>query len=360
MGALGVLAGLALLVTLKTGPIAGPLQTQQGIPLATAAELPGATCEEWVVLVKLSPRGWFSHNVAGTLCWTGDLDGKTLAVTVSGAGYGSVYWDFPYQPDIYSFARAALNRQLATFNFDRLGIGRSDRPFGMLLGVDNQAYVLAQIIEALKGKHRFGAIVTLGHSFGSTISLAHALNYPQHVDGLVLTGFVHNSNPDFSLAMRDGVDLAAFKGPFAGVLVDPTYIISKANSRSRIFYTPDNTDPLVIEIDELNRQTTTIGEVVSMPTYFKDQSKQLTIPVFTLVGENDFVVCGGKVHCTDHDAIIAWEGQFFPPAACHEMSVLDDTNHNANLHLNAPASFQLMLDWIERRVGIRGPPTHAC
>jgi pimeloyl-ACP methyl ester carboxylesterase len=359
-GLLGVVVVFALLVMFKTGPVSGPLNTRDDIELATAADLPGVTCRDQTIPVKLTADAWFTYNAVGSLCWTGSLDGKTLAVMVSGAGYGSVYWDFPYQPDTYSFTRAALRRGLATFNFDRLGMGRSDRPFGLSLGVDNQARVLGTIIETLKSEHQFSAVVTLGHSFGSVISLAHALTWPQNVDGIVLTGFVHNSNPGFPLAMRDGVDLAVLKGPFAGAIVDPTYMISRAGTRDDMFYTMSNTDPVVVEIDELNRETTSIGEVISMSKYFKDQSKALTIPAFTLLGENDFVVCGGAVECTDHEVIKAWEAGFFPPAACHEIVVLDDTNHNANLHLNAPGNFQLMLDWIDRRIGNAGPPDAAC
>ncbi|MBM4197347.1 MAG: alpha/beta hydrolase [Gammaproteobacteria bacterium] len=359
-GTLGVLAALVLLIMFRTGPVSGPLQSAPGVPLASAADMPGVNCRDQTIAVELGEGAWFDHDVVGTLCWTGELDGKTLAVMVSGAGYDSLYWDFPYQPDTYSFTRAALRRGLATFNFDRLGMGRSDRPFGLSLGVDNQAHVLAQIIKTLTGAHRFGAVVTIGHSFGSTIALAHALGHPRDVDGIVFTGFVHNSNPGFNLAMRDGVDLAAFKGPFAGALLDPTYMISKPDTRGGTFYTAANTDPTVVRIDELNRQTTSIGEVISMSKYFKDQSKALAVPAFTLIGEDDFVVCGGAVKCTDHAAIIAWEARFFPPAACHEITVLEDTNHNANLHLNAPGNFQLMLDWIERRVGNAGPPAQPC
>jgi pimeloyl-ACP methyl ester carboxylesterase len=355
-----VIVALVLLITFKTGPITAPLQTVDDVPLARADAMPGVTCEERTIPVRLNAEAWFTHDVVGQLCWTGELDGQTLAVTVSGGGYASLYWDFPYQPDTYSFVRAALKRGFATFNYDRLGMGRSDRPFGLQLGVDNHAHVLAQIIEALNEKYDFTAVVTIGHSFGSTISVAHALTYPDNVDGIVLTGFVHNSNPGFQLAMRTGIDLAAFKGPFAGSLFDPTYIISRPGSRLDIFYTPGNVDPQVVAIDELNAETTTIGEVISMSKYFKEQSLELKVPVFTLIGEDDFVVCGGAVECTDHDAIKAWEAEFFGPAACHEITVLKDTNHNANLHLNAPENFRLMLDWIERRVGNAGPPSEVC
>ena len=133
-GLLGLIAAYALAVTFKTGPISRPLPEGAGYELASAADLPGVSCEEQTIPVKLSEDAWLTHDIVGTLCWRGDLDGQTLAVTVSGAGYGSLYWDFPYQSDKYSFVRAALRRGLAVFNFDRMGLGRSDRPFGLSLG----------------------------------------------------------------------------------------------------------------------------------------------------------------------------------------------------------------------------------
>jgi len=350
----------AITAALKTGPVSLPLQSIEGANIARAAAMPGANCEELSVATKLTEDAWFSHDIVGDLCWTDGLEGKTVIVTVSGAGYNSLYWDFAFEPDTYSFTRAALRRGYVVFNFDRPGMGRSDRPFGISLGVDNQAGVLAQIIEQLRSEYSFASVVTVGHSFGSTISLAHALTYPDNVDGLVLTGFVHNSNPGFNLAMRDGVDLAAFKGPFAGSLLDPTYVISKPNSRGDIFYTRENTDPQVIEFDSLNPETTTIGEVITMSKYFKEQSKALTLPAFTLIGEDDFVVCGGAVECTDHQAITEWERAYFPPAACHEIVVLDDTNHNANLHRNAPDNYRIIFDWVDRRIGNGSPASDAC
>ncbi len=80
-----------------------------------------------------------------------------------------------------------------------------------------------------------------------------------------------------------------------------------------------------------------------------------------MVGENDFVVCGNELDCTDHAAVIAHELSYYPDTICPEIYVLDDTNHNANLHLNAPENFALMQDWINRRVGSAGePPANAC
>jgi len=349
---LAALTASALLVGfLKSGGLATPLQAAPGARLATAAEMPGANCQRQVIPVTLAPGGWLSLDVVGELCSTGQLDGKVLQVLVSGAGYGTVYWDFPYQPDTYSYTRAALRAGYATFNFYRLGMGESDHPPGLLLNVDNQGYVLSQIITALRAAHDFSAVVTVGHSFGSVIAIAHALSYPGQVAGIVLTGFAHNTNPGFITAMRNGVDLAAVKGPFAGRIVDPTYLISRPDTRGDTFYTRSNADPGVIETDELNRQTTAIAEAISASKYFGPQSRGLQLPVLLMLGEDDFVVCGGALNCRDHAVTMTHEQSYFAPATCFEMALLADTGHDSALHRNAPQNFALMLDWVARRVG---------
>ena len=87
----------------------------------------------------------------------------------------------------------------------------------------------------------------------------------------------------------------------------------------------------------------------------------LTVPVMVLIGEDDFVVCGNELDCHDHAAVVASESQFYPPNTCPEVVVLEDTNHNANLHRNAPQVFALMQDWINRRIGSAGEPaTEPC
>ncbi|MSR09191.1 MAG: alpha/beta fold hydrolase [Gammaproteobacteria bacterium] len=358
----GFVALALLFGSLKSGGLKTPLPAPPGTRLATAAEMAGAGCRRQVIPVQLAPGSWLNFDVVGELCSTGELDGKVLQVLVSGSGYGSIYWDFPYQPDTYSYTRAALRAGYATFNFYRLGMGESDHPPGLLLNVDNQAYVLGQIIATLRSTHDYSAVLTVGHSFGSVIAIAHGLTHPDQVAGIVLTGFAHNTNPGFVTAMRTGVDLAAFKGPFAGRLVDPTYLISKPATRGDTFYTRANADPRVIETDELNRQTTAVAEAISASKYFGPQSRGLQVPVLLLLGEDDFVVCGGELNCREHAEAIAHEQAFFSPAACLEVVVLDDTGHDSALHLNAPQNFALMLNWAARRVGTGAgtAPTAPC
>jgi pimeloyl-ACP methyl ester carboxylesterase len=346
-----LLCAAVLLGVLKSGGIPADIQVPDGASVQTAAMLQGVNCTEVVIPVKLSADGWFSFDVVGDLCRPQAPAGRVLQVLVSGSGYGSVYWDFPYEADTYSYVRAALRAGYSTFSFDRIGVGRSDHPLGALLNVDRQGEVLEQVIAYLVADQSPAAVVTVGHSFGSVTAIAHALAYPDSIAGMILTGFAHNTNPGFVMAMREGIDFAAFKGPFVGRLVDPTYVISKPDSRGDTFYTLKNADPRVIETDELNRQPTSIGEVISNAKYFGPQSRELRVPVLQLVGENDFVVCGGDLDCTDHAALIEHEAGYFGPAACLETVVIDDTDHNPNLHRNAPENFAMMLDWIARRVG---------
>ena len=326
-----------------------------------AADMAGVECAPKSIPVRLSADGFREYNLVGQLCWMGEPEGKTLQVLVSGAGYGAAYWDFPYEPDTYSYARAALRAGDTVFNFDRLGMGLSDHPLGASLDVDTQAYVLHQTLDALTADYDFNAVVMLGHSFGSTITLAHSLAYPEQSDGIVLTGFIHNFNPEFGKAMGQQISIAAFSGPLVGDLVDPTYLISKANSREDVFYTRDNVDALVMKIDNDTRETTAVGELMSMSRYHGDQAKSLTVPVMVLVGENDFVGCGNGLDCNDHAAVIANELAFYPATTCPEIYVIDDTSHNLNLHLNAASNFRLMQDWVVRLVGSAGKPaTEPC
>ena len=80
-----------------------------------------------------------------------------------------------------------------------------------------------------------------------------------------------------------------------------------------------------------------------------------------MLGEDDFIVCGGKLDCREHAVAIAHEQTFFSPATCLEMVVLDDTSHDSALHLNAAQNFALILDWVARLVAgnvCRNGPGH--
>ena len=328
----------------------GGIETSVTLPQGQAAQpfiLEGLTCEHYRIPTRFSAENWFEYDIVGELCWTGQLSEKTLQILIAGAGYGAVYWDFPYQPDTYSYKRAALREGYATFNYYRTGTGASDHPFGMLVNVENQVQVLAQIIQFLQTEKSIGSIVTVGHSLGSVISLAHASEYSGQLSGIILTGFLHNSNPAFNQAMRSGTDLAPFTSDFSGHIVDPVYMVSKSNTRKDIFYNLGNTDPLVPVVDELNRQTLTVAEIISMLKYFSMSAAAIQVPVLIVTGEEDFVVCGGELECGDHQRVEEHEQQFFSASACVKTRMIANAGHNINLHKNAQATYQILFEWLK-------------
>ncbi|MEM7116953.1 MAG: alpha/beta hydrolase [Chloroflexota bacterium] len=342
-----------LAVALRTGGHDAQIRSVNGLELSTpTAELADVTCENYRIPVKLAPDSWFNHDIAGELCWRGELAGKTLLLLNSGLGYGPVYWDFPYQSETYSFVQAAVAEEYATFNYYRMGIGASDHPLGLRINADVHAYIAQQIITLLKSETEAGSVVVVGHSFGSAISVAIAYNYPDVVDGMIVTGFIHNVSPDYINESRETSQVAAIDPHFAGSIFDLTYFTSAPETRGRTFYVSANSDPNVHAIDEANKQTLTLGELLSVRTYYGPQSQSIAVPVLVLVGDDDIIGCGGALDCTDHDAVVANEKEAYShPATCVETYVLKETGHNLNLHNDAPANFARMLDWLDRRIG---------
>ena len=115
--------------------------------LQPIADYPEMSCQKYTIPVGLKTTGLKLDHVTGTLCWEGELEGKTIQLLLSGAGYGEVYWDFPYQPETYSYVRSAVRAGYATFNLSRIGIGASSKPFGILVNVDANVAVIQQVIE---------------------------------------------------------------------------------------------------------------------------------------------------------------------------------------------------------------------
>ncbi|MEM7332679.1 MAG: alpha/beta hydrolase [Chloroflexota bacterium] len=350
---LAIIFLLVLLIYVRTGGHNAQVRTINDLPLSTpSAELAGVNCEAYRIPVKMTPDGWFNYDIVGELCWRGELAGKTLLLLNSGLAYGPVYWDFPYQSETYSFVQAAVAEDYATFNYHRLGIGASDHPLGFRINADVHAYIAHQIINLLESEVDYEAVVTVGHSFGSAISVAIAYNYPEDVDGVIVTGFIHNVNPQYAEESRETSQVAAISPKFSGSIFDPTYFTSSAGASGRTFYVSTNSDPNVRAIDEANKQTLTLGELLSIRTYFGPQSKSIEVPVLVLVGDQDIIGCGGELDCNDQEAVIANENEAYSnPGTCVETYVLEDTGHNLNLHNDAADNFRLMLDWLNRRIG---------
>lgn len=318
------------------------------------ADAKGINHIEITIPVKLKVDGEIKYQVTGTLSYSGEAKGKILQILLSGGGYGPAYYDFPYEKDTYSYVAKAANEGYVLFNLSRIGIGKSSRPPGNKVNLDANSIVIHQVIETLTKNEEipmdFRRVITVGHSMGSVMAIDHAVKYPGDVNGVILTGILHNTNPEYTEKVRDGSKLAIFDSRFMGKIWDFTYFTSKPGMREEMFYFKDNAEKEVIAVDEETRETLTLGEIISIAKYDRELTRDIAVPVLIVNGEKDFTSCGGALDCSDPEVVIPYEEQFFAEAAELEILIIPETGHVINLHRSAPDVYERMLDWIDRKI----------
>jgi len=327
------------------------------VPARPAAAEASLQCSDHTLSVTLAPEATETFQVVGTLCSQGPAAGKTVQLLLHGATYARYYWDFPFQPEHYSYVRAATKRGYATFNLDRIGNGASDHPDGNLVDMNANAFVVHQVVEALRAgevaSQSFEKVIVVGHSMGSFVTINYAGSYPDEADGIILTGFLHDANFDFINSVVLPVFYPATLDPkFAGQFLNYDYLTALPGTRGDALYYLPNVNPEVLALDESLKQTTTIGELSTGPGMIFDPiSSQIEGPVQVVIGEFDYIFCGHLLNCSDKAAVQSYEQTFYGDPACVETAVISDAGHDLNLHTNADAAYSQMLSWADRNVG---------
>jgi pimeloyl-ACP methyl ester carboxylesterase len=319
---------------------------------AASASNAGLRCQDTSFAVHLSPAAPHVYNVFGELCSRGALEHKTIQLTLHGATYGHLYWDFPFQPELYSYVRWATAAGYAVLNVDRIGIGRSDHPPSDGIDVAANAYVVHQIVQTLRGggllvpsfgRVRAERVALVGHSLGSLISIQEAATYDD-VDGVVLTGISHTVTAALGEVSFGPANL---EPRFAGRGLDGGYVTTLPGTRT-IFYNPPFYDPRVLAVDEQNKETATVAEL-NTGVAALSFSTGIHVPVLVVVGNDDAAFCNAP-SCTASGSL-ATEPSFYPPDACAEAVAIPGSGHVLNLHYQAPLAYVTVLSWLDRRVG---------
>lgn len=333
------------------------------VPTAARAAEGGFRCEELTFDVSLSPGDATVYSVFGVLCSRGSLQHKTLQITLHGATYSHLYWDWPLQPETYSYVRRATAAGYAVLNIDRIGIGQSDHPPAADVTIGSNAFVVHQIVQELRGgglvipsfgRVRAERVVLVGHSLGSVISIQEAATYGD-VDAVALTGVSHTVTPAlnevFSVLYPANLD-PRFPG------IPDGYLTTQPGGRG-VFYSLPSVDPLVLALDEATKETVTGAELdTAFPALAL--SGGVHVPVLVEVGDLDRAFCADP-SCSASGSLAA-EASFFPADACVETAAIAGAGHDLNLHVQAPAAYDVLLDWLDRRVGSNPnvPPPVPC
>lgn len=71
-----------------------------------------------------------TYNISVQLCVPSEArgTGETLQIVTHGLLFDKRYWDSEYEPENYSYVRAAVGAGYSVLTWDRLGTGQSDKP----------------------------------------------------------------------------------------------------------------------------------------------------------------------------------------------------------------------------------------
>jgi len=340
---------------------------------APALAAPGH-CQDSRIPVALAPGLPRQEHVAARLCVPEGPPPATVQVLVHGITYTRLHWDFPDPTGgsaRYSYVSAALDAGFATLAVDRLGAGASSHPPGALVTLDTNAYVLHQVLQALRagevpglsGPLGFQKVVYVGHSYGSLVGWAVASDYPADVDAVVFSGVSHTFRPLAPAAVALPLRPAALDPAFQGQGYDLTYLTTVPGAREATFYAPGPVDPAVVALDERTKGTLTLTEFALFPLPLV-RPLDIRVPVLLVNGTEDTLFCGPTLAgnlCQDAQTLRAWEGpRLGARVPCLDAWVLPGAGHVLNTVPGALQWFAVAQAWVTQRVGADPGPAPGC
>ncbi|NUS73844.1 MAG: alpha/beta hydrolase [Corynebacteriales bacterium] len=288
-------------------------------------------------------------RIQGTLC-AGPND-QVIHLLVPGATYNRSYWDFPYQPEKYSYVDAMRSSGvgIATLAIDRLSTGESARPVSAEMSLLTHVDVIRQLISALRdgnlGKS-FDKVILVGHSFGTLISYGLIGADPNAIDGLISTGVSRGPDPLglIRILITFSHPAAAGEGGrFTGL--DPGYLTTIPGRRADFYYTPA-ADPNVIAVDEATKEPQSLTDLgtVALPLL---NTLNFRGPVLNVMGDRDLVFCQ-LIPCSSPLSLWNAEPALFPQASSYDSLVVPETGHDINLHPKAHLFFDRAISWTKK------------
>jgi pimeloyl-ACP methyl ester carboxylesterase len=322
---------------------------------ADAASTAYGRCQSIRLPVALAAGKPAGQVISATYCqplaWASGA--HEVDILTPGATYNGAYWDWPQDPSLYSYADKTLHAGRATFDYDRVGTGKSSRPPGDQVTIISEAYVLHQIVTWLRNSGGYGQVNLIGHSLGSVISIQEAGAF-QDVSRVVVTGLLHI--PDVGLGF--GSTLVSLMHPatldteFKGQGIGPGYLTTIPGYRSKDFYSP-SADPAVVSYDEAHKDIVSLADLSSLGTTWarpagKNASDSITAPVLVVIGQLDAIFCTDPpiLDCSVAAQISASEAPYYASAASLTVGIIPAAGHDIALHPSADQSFAQISEWI--------------
>jgi len=319
-----------------------PKNQSQATEFFVAAYSAGSTVAKDVNKGKATVSG--TYSIYATLCTPKD-NSKPHGVQLltHGVGFDNTYWDFA---EDYSYVDVAAKYGYASFSYDRLGVGHSEKP-DPIRSIQGplEVEIAHSLAKSLRQGHfselKFEKVIGVGHSFGSIISNAITKQYPEALDAAILTGFSTDlsSQPLFLQALN--LALANENQPLRFGELNNGFLVSSTVISNQIgFFKAPGFDPANLKKAEATKGTVTFGELNSLAG-LGGSSPEFTKPVAVVNGVNDLPFCGGN--CTyPMDAAKAVQPKYYPnvPESDFGSYLAPVAGHGLNFHYSAAGAFE--------------------
>lgn len=285
-----------------------------------------------------------TYDIRATLCTPKDnLKPSQVQLLTHGVGFDRTYWDFA--PG-YSYVDVAAAHGYATFFYDRLGVGESQKadPIQVL-----QAPLEVEVAHTLAGllrngsvsANKFAKVVGVGHSFGSIISSAVTGLYPSAFDAAILTGFSTNSSGNPAFVLGNNFDLANQNNPARFHDLNNGYLVGDTIISTQIgFFRLPEFAAAVLEAADTTKQTVTFGELFTLGAV-GGPAPGFTGPVAVVNGDADYPFCSGNCSYPTNLAA-AVKPAVYPNVASFASYLAPSTGHGLNLHYTAVAAYEFI------------------
>jgi pimeloyl-ACP methyl ester carboxylesterase len=191
--------------------------------------------------------------------------------------------------------------------FDRPGYGHSGRPSDRVWGPKAQADLFCRAFAQLG----LGRPLVFGHSWGTQVALALALDHPDSVAGLVLASGYY-----FPTARADGIMAAPSNLPLVGTLlrhtISPLLGRVMAPGMFRKMFTPKPVPArfsarfpvgLTLRPSQMKASAEETALMVPAAAALQERYHELRLPVFILAGADDKIVDTDRQSARLHDVV---------------------------------------------------------
>lgn len=294
-----------------------------------------------------------TYQIAATLCLPGHTNGSeptTVQFLTHGVGFDRYYWDFA--PG-YSYVDYAASQGYATFFYDRLGVGESQKadainevqtPLELAIAVE----LIRQLRAGSYGGIAFQKVVGVGHSFGSILTQAVTASSPSSLDGAVLTGFTANSSGLPGFLAGNNFVIAANNNPYRFNNLSTGYLVTDTAVGVQIaFFHQPGFDPQALAAADAGKGTVTFGEFFSLGAV-GGPATNYTGAIAVVNAAYDLPFCSGNCSYPTNLGAAVIPALYPRQNGTNNNYIQRDAGHGLTLHYSAVEGYAYIQDFVRR------------